>query len=235
MRRCFPIFLTFLVLAGCTKEREENARVVPSPKSEGTRDQPKGKPADPARPVIVVLGDSLAEGLGVESGSSFPDLLQRKLDRDGYKYRIVNLGVSGDTTTGGLGRIGYALSMKPAVVVLELGGNDGLRGVPVTSTKANLEKMIVQSKDAGAEVLLAGMTLPPNYGPQYIREFENSYKDLARKYHLELIPFLMADIASQLGSRPGLMQRDGIHPTAEGHSVIAETVYRYIRPLIRKS
>ena len=234
MRRWFPFLLTFLALTGCTKEREENARAISPPRTEGGKASP-AQPPDVSLPVIVVLGDSLAEGLGVETGSSFPDLLQRKLDHDGYRYRVVNLGVSGDTTSGGLGRIGYALSLKPAVLVLELGGNDGLRGVAVSSTKANLEKMIVQARDAGAEVLLAGMTLPPNYGPQYIREFENAYKDLARQYQLKLIPFLMQDIASQLQSRPGLMQRDGIHPTAEGHSVIAETVYRYIRPLIRKS
>jgi acyl-CoA thioesterase-1 len=182
--------------------------------------------------VIIAFGDSLAEGLGVEQGNSFPDQLQRKLDKNGYRYRVVNMGVSGDTTTGGLGRVSYALSMKPTIVILELGGNDGLRGVPVSATKANLEKMIVQFQKAGAEVLLAGMTLPPNYGPQYIRQFEDAYRDLAAKYKLQLIPFLMQDIVLQLESRPGLMQRDGIHPTAEGHSVIAETVFRFLKPMI---
>ena len=187
------------------------------------------------RPVIVTLGDSLAEGLGVEPGRSFPDQLQRKLDRAGYQYRVVNLGVSGDTTTGGLGRIEHAVSLKPAIVILELGGNDGLRGVPVSSTKANLEKMIVRVKDSGAAVLLAGLTLPPNYGPQYIRQFENAYKDLARKHSVPLIPFLMEDILRQIEADPGLMQRDGIHPTATGHAVIADTVFRYLRPMLRKS
>jgi acyl-CoA thioesterase-1 len=185
--------------------------------------------------VIVAFGDSLSEGLGVETGFSFPDQLQKKLDKNGYKYHVVNLGVSGDTTTGGLGRLDYALSLKPSIVILELGGNDGLRGVPVASTKANLEKMIVASQKSGASVLLAGMTLPPNYGPDYVRDFEAAYKDLARKYKLRLIPFLMQDILAQLQSQPGLMQRDGIHPTARGHAIIADTVFRYLQPLITRS
>lgn len=187
------------------------------------------------RPTIVVLGDSLAEGYGVAEGKSFPEGIQRRLDRSGYRYRVVNLGVSGDTTSGGLGRLNYALSLKPQILILELGGNDGLRGIPVAQTKANLEQMIVRAQKAGAQVLLAGMTLPPNYGPDYIRAFENIYKDLAAKYKLPLIPFLMSAIRDQIGTRPGLMQRDGIHPTAEGHELIADTVMTFLKRMVRRS
>jgi acyl-CoA thioesterase-1 len=184
--------------------------------------------------VLVVLGDSLAEGFGVPPGQSFPDHLQRKLNKEGYAYRVVNLGVSGDTTTGGLGRTDYVVSLKPAIVILELGGNDGLRGIPVASTKKNLEEMIVKLKAASSEVLLAGMTLPPNYGESYIQAFESAYKDLAQKYSLRLIPFLMDDIRTQLASRPNLMQRDGIHPTSSGHAIIGETVFRYLKPMLKR-
>lgn len=187
------------------------------------------------RPTLVILGDSLAEGYGVADGKSFPDGIQRRLDRSGFKYRVVNLGVSGDTTTGGLGRLTYALSLKPRILVLELGGNDGLRGIPVARTKANLEQMIVKAQKQGAQVLLAGMTLPPNYGVDYIRSFENVYKDLASKYKTPLIPFLMSSIRDQFASNPGLMQRDGIHPTAAGHELIADTVMGYLKKMLRRS
>ncbi len=221
------LFLTCAILTGCAKSDSEAVHA--------TAVKPPPKLAPDERPVIVALGDSLAEGFGVDTGQSFPDQLQRKLDRSGYSYRIVNLGVSGDTTTGGLGRVDYAISLRPEIVILELGGNDGLRGIPVASTKQNLEAMIVRLKKAGSAVLLAGMTLPPNYGEAYIRSFENAYKDLARRHGLPLIPFLMEDIRSQLRSTPGLMQRDGIHPTANGHAVISETVFRYLKPMIKKS
>ena len=212
----------------------ESARVCRNPQRAGaTRRRSTPKETD-ARRVIVAFGDSLSEGFGVEPGGSFPDQLQRRLDRDGLKYRVVNLGVSGDTTTGGWG-VDYAISFKPAVVILELGGNDGLRGLPISATKANLERIIVAFQKAGASVLLAGMTLPPNYGPEYIRQFEAAYRDLAAKYKLRLIPFLMQDIATQMATRKGLMQRDGIHPTAEGHKIIADTVFRFLQPLLQRS
>jgi acyl-CoA thioesterase I len=230
--RWIPLIVTLLVAAGCTKSPE----AVDSQRQPDVPAAPaKPKAAPDTRPVIVALGDSLSEGLGVETGLSFPDQLQKKLDKNGYKYHVINLGVSGDTTTGGLGRLDYALSLKPAILILELGGNDGLRGVPVASTKSNLEKMIVTSLKSGASVVLAGMTLPPNYGPDYVRAFESAYKDLAKKYKLQLIPFLMQDILAQLRTQPGLMQRDGIHPTAKGHAIIAETVFRYLQPLIARS
>jgi acyl-CoA thioesterase I len=225
--------LTCVVLAGCTKSEPETAREVnSSPVPPPSR---QAKPPADTRPVIVALGDSLAEGWGVETGLSFPDQLQRKLDAAGYSFHVVNLGVSGDTTTGGLGRIDYAVSLKPAVIILELGGNDGLRGIPVASTRQNLDKMIVAAKSAGSDVLLAGMTLPPNYGESYIHNFENAYKDLAKKHAIPLIPFLMEDIRKQLSSTRGLMQRDGIHPTAKGHAIIADTVFSYLEPMLKKT
>ncbi|MDZ4798040.1 MAG: arylesterase [Bryobacteraceae bacterium] len=187
------------------------------------------------RPTIVFLGDSLSEGYGVAQGKSFPDAVQRRLDKDGSRYRVVNLGVSGDTTTGGLGRINHALSFKPAVLVIELGGNDGLRGIPVARSKANMEQMILRAQKVGSKVLLAGMTLPPNYGPDYIKSFEAMYTDLSAKYKVPLIPFLMSSIRDQIATRQGLMQRDGIHPTAEGHELIADTVMRYLRGMLRRS
>jgi acyl-CoA thioesterase-1 len=187
------------------------------------------------RPTVVFLGDSLSEGYGVAPGKSFPDAVQRRIDQAGYKYRVVNLGVSGDTTTGGLGRLNYALSFKPAVLVIELGGNDGLRGIPVAKSKANIEQMIVRAQKAGSKVLLAGMTLPPNYGPDYIKSFEALYKDLAAKYKVPLIPFLMSSIRDGIAKNPNLMQRDGIHPTAEGHELVADTVWKYLRGMLKRS
>jgi Lysophospholipase L1 and related esterases len=187
-----------------------------------------------SRPILAVFGDSLSEGFGADPGKSFPDYLQKTLDRQGFRYRVVNLGISGDTTTGGLGRISSVIQMKPQIVILELGGNDGLRGVPVSRTRANLEQMIQLLQKGGARVVLAGMSLPPNYGPQYIRTFEKIYKDLAATYHATLIPFLLSDIASRIASHPELIQRDGIHPTAAGNEIVAQTVFKAVRPLLKK-
>src|ERR1700726_2693353 len=135
--------------------------------------------AQTPRKVLAVFGDSLSAGYGLAAGQSFPDDMQRTLDKEGYAWRVVNLGISGDTTEGGVSRIQSAVRLKPEVVVLELGGNDGLRGLPLKVTRQNLETMIVAFQQAGAKVVLAGMTLPPNYGPDYIKGFEKIYKDLA--------------------------------------------------------
>jgi acyl-CoA thioesterase-1 len=186
--------------------------------------------AQSPRKSLVVFGDSLSAGYGLAAGQSFPDDMQRTLDKEGYAWHVVNLGISGDTTEGGVARIESAVRLKPAVVVLELGGNDGLRGMPLKVTKQNLERMILAFQQAGAKVVLAGMTLPPNYGPDYIRNFENIYKDLAVKYKLKLIPFLLSDIVT-----PDLryLQRDGIHPTAEGAEIVSGTVLRSVKPLLK--
>ncbi len=183
------------------------------------------------RPRIVVFGDSLSAGFGADPGQSFPDYLQKDLDQAGYRYRVVNQGVSGDTTSDGLTRISAALKEKPAVVILELGGNDGLRGIPIEKSKQNLDEMIQRVRAAHCRILLAGITLPPNYGPDYIKPFQRMYQDLATKYHLPLIPFLLADVVY---GHPEMMQRDGIHPTGKGNEIVARTVLRKLEPMLKK-
>ncbi len=142
---------------------------------------------------------------------------------------MVNAGVSGNTTTDGVSRLSEVLAYKPRVTIVEFGGNDGLRGLPITTTRANLEQMIQMLEGAGSKVLLAGMTLPPNYGPDYIKSFEQIYVDLAAKYKLTRIPFLLEGVAIH----PELMQQDGIHPTAQGNEIVAKTVMRYLKPMLR--
>lgn len=178
----------------------------------------------------MVFGDSISAGYGLEPGLSFPDDLQKKLDAQGYAWRVVNLGISGDTTEGGVSRMDSATSLKPAIVILELGGNDGLRGLPQAATRKNLDMMIRTFQQAGAKVVLAGMTLPPNYGSDYIQGFQKIYKDLASQYHLTFIPFLLADMVT---SDLRYFQRDGIHPTADGALIVSETVLRAVKPLLK--
>jgi len=186
--------------------------------------------ADP-KPAVVAFGDSLSAGYGAEAGKSYPDYLQKLLDQNKFRYRVINAGVSGDTTTDGVERMRDVLNAHPAVVILEFGGNDGLRGQPLTGTKANLEQMIVSLQKAGSTVVLAGMTLPRNYGAEYIHSFERIYLDLAKQYKLVLIPFLLQGVAA---SGAGLMQQDSIHPTAAGNEKVAATVYRYLAPVLKK-
>jgi acyl-CoA thioesterase-1 len=178
---------------------------------------------------LLVFGDSLSAGYGLQPGQSYPDDLQRKLDAQGYAWRVVNLGVSGDTTMGGVARMNTGTAQKPALVLLELGGNDGLRGLPLAMTRENLERMIVAFRQIGAKVVLAGMTLPPNYGPDYVNSFQKMYADLAAKYKLPLIPFLLSDIITK---DMRYFQRDGIHPTADGADIVSDTVLRALKPLL---
>ena len=181
--------------------------------------------APDARPVIVTFGDSLTQGV---SGKSYPAFLQDLLDQGGFSYRVDNQGVSGDTSTDGLARIENVVAAKPALVVLEFGGNDGLRGVPVETTRANLDQMLARLKSAGISVVLAGITLPPNYGPDYVKPFTALYPDLARKYKLRYLPFLLIHVYD----KPGMMRPDGIHPTEEGNRIVARDVFDLIRPLL---
>jgi acyl-CoA thioesterase-1 len=180
------------------------------------------------RPVLVCFGDSLTAGFGLDAGQSYPDLLQRELDRSGHKYRVENLGVSGDTTQDGLARVANALALKPAMVVLELGANDGLRGQPVAGIERNLEGIIQAFQKAKVRILLAGIQLPPNYGPEYTNRFAAIYPALAAKYKIRLLNFLLAGVAGN----PRLMQQDGLHPNAEGTKIVAATVYKSLAPML---
>ena len=182
------------------------------------------------RPRIVAFGNSLTAGLGVAPAQSYPAHLQRTLDAAGYSYRVVNAGVSGDTTAGGVRRVAWALNSKPAIVILELGANDGLRGLSLQETKANLEQIIQQFQQASVTVVLAGMKLPPNYGRDYTTGFEALYKALAKEHHLTLIPFFLDGVAAS----SSLNQADGIHPTGEGYRIIVEKVFPILEPLLER-
>ncbi len=224
--------VTICLLAACGKPAPEEASPAPAaekPAVAASESKPESESG--ARPVIAAFGDSLSAGFGVDVGLSFPDFLQKEIDRRGFRYHVENFGISGDTTSSALARIDAALARKPAITILELGGNDGLRGLPISMTRANLEEMIQRFRESGSTVVLAGMTLPPNYGPDYIRQFEGNYKELAEKYKLPWIKFLLAPVALQ----PGMMQPDGIHPTAEGNRRVAAYVMKTLEPLLSRA
>jgi acyl-CoA thioesterase I len=180
--------------------------------------------------VIVAFGDSLTAGLGVAADDAYPARLDARLRREGYSYRVVNAGVSGDTTAGGLRRVDWVLRARPEIVILALGANDGLRGQSVRAMRENLQAIIARLRAAGAKVLLAGMRLPPNYGDDYARQFAAVFPDLARQERVPLAPFLLDGVAAV----SALNQPDGIHPNADGHRVIAERLWPYLEPLLRR-
>jgi acyl-CoA thioesterase-1 len=186
--------------------------------------------ADAAEPVIVALGDSLTAGFGVLPDDAYPALLEERLRREGYAYRVVNAGVSGDTTAGGLRRVDWVLRSRPSIVIVALGANDGLRHQSVAAMRDNLVAIVRRLRAAGAEVLLAGMRVPPNYGDEYGRAFSAVFPDVARATAVPLAPFLLEGVAGE----PRLNQPDGIHPTAEGHRLIADRLWPYLKPLLRK-
>ena len=218
-------------LPGCRDEGVGAHAVGPGagqPASQPAKTPGKAPDASDSRPAIVCFGDSLTAGQGLDPGQSFPDLLQQDLDSHGYQYRVVNMGVSGDTTQDGMERLGLVLAEKPVIVLLELGANDGLRGQPVAGTEANLSQTIEALQKAGTKVVLAGITLPPNYGPSYIQQFDTMYRDLAAKYKLTMIPFLLAGV----GGNPEYMQKDGLHPNAAGTRIVEATVRKTLVPLL---
>lgn len=186
--------------------------------------------ANTNRPAILVLGDSLAAGYGVDPGDAYPALLQKKLDAAGLKFEIINGGVSGDTSAGGLRRVDWYLRRRIAVLILELGGNDGLRGVPLTATRTNLQAIIDASKKAWPDIkiVIAGMRLPPNLGQEYTDAFEKIFPALARDNHAALVPFLLEGV----GGKPEFNGPDQIHPTAEGHRIVAENVWKVLKPAL---
>lgn len=218
-----------LMVGGCGDSKPtgpaSNSSLSPVP-----RQEPDASRSSDGRPIILAFGDSLTAGSGLSPGSGYPEMLQAELDVRGYKYHVVNAGVGGDTTSGGLARMQSGLALHPEFVVLELGGNDGLRGLPMDSMQSNLEEMIVGFQKGGAQVILAGMTLPRNFGPDYIASFEMVYPTLASKHKVALIPFFLEGAAG----KPELNLEDGIHPNHEGYKFVTENVLKVLEPMLKK-
>jgi acyl-CoA thioesterase-1 len=191
---------------------------------------PARAPAALSRPRVVVLGDSLTAGLGIGQDEAYPAVLQRRIDDAGYRYEVVNAGVSGDTSAGGLSRLDWSLDGDVRVLVVALGGNDGLRGLPVEEMKRNLGAIIERARQRRIQVLLAGMETLTNMGPQYRRAFHDAFPELARQYRVPFLPFLLEGVAG----RQDLNQPDGIHPTADGARIVADHVWPLLEPLLTK-
>jgi len=189
---------------------------------------PPAPKTDDERPKIVVLGDSLTAGLGLLEVQSYPHLLQQKIDAVGYQFEVVNAGVSGDTTAGGLRRLDWSLQEDVRILIVALGGNDGLRGLPATEMKQNLSQIIEAARAKNVVVILAGMEAPPNYGVDYAASFRQVYRDLALKYRLPFVPFLLDKVAGQAA----LNQTDGIHPNSQGAAIVADTVWNVLKPVL---
>jgi acyl-CoA thioesterase I len=181
---------------------------------------------------ILVFGDSLSAALGLRAEQGWVALLAQRLQSQGYGYEVINASVSGETSSGGLQRLPRALDLhRPAIVMLELGANDGLRGLPLEEMRANLTKMIQLAQANGAKVVLLGIRLPPNYGPRYGDQFAATFAAVAQQYHLPLVPFLLQDVALN----PALMQGDGLHPNAAGEPAVLENVWPQLKPLLNKT
>jgi acyl-CoA thioesterase I len=181
---------------------------------------------------ILVFGDSLSAAYGIRPEQGWVALLAQRLQAQGYGYQVINASVSGETSTGGLERLPRALQLhSPEIVILELGANDGLRGLPVSALRESLARMVQLSQAAGARVLLIGIRIPPNYGPRYTEEFARVFPELAQQYHLPLVPFLLERVALD----PALMQEDGLHPDAAGEPPVLDTLWPYLKPLLKKN
>ena len=227
--RLFGLLILAGVLTGLTGCHSEKTSPTATPEPSVSAQQ-TAQPTTDSRPILVCFGDSLTAGFGADPGASYPDFLQKDLDAAGYAYRVVNEGVSGNTTKDGVQRLPGTLAMHPAVVVVEFGGNDGLRGLKVETTRENLATIVGALKKANVKVLIAGITLPPDYGQDYVRTFTANYTSLARQFSVPVLPFLLQDVYGV----PDLMQADNTHATARGNEIVARNVMRYLIPLIRK-
>ncbi len=233
------VILALSVVSCAPPERgtRETAEQLPAsgsaPATPGEASLGNGREAPPsgARPRIVFLGDSLTAGYGLARQQSFPSLIQARLDAEGYQYEVVNAGVSGDTSAGGLSRLTWSLDGDVAVLVVGLGGNDGLRGLPVSSMKRNLEDIILQARSRGIAVMLVGMEAPPNYGEVYTSEFRRAFRDLARDHDVAFVPFFLEGVAGI----PSLNLPDGIHPNAAGARVVADHLWPVLEPLLDRA
>jgi acyl-CoA thioesterase-1 len=206
------LLLVAATLASCGKDESP----APEPERYAGEDETDG--------LIVALGDSLTAGFGVSEEEAWPALVEKRLREDGRRYKVVNAGVNGETSSGARSRVPWILKLDPDIVILETGANDGLRGLPVDLLRDNLEAIMRAFRDAGVVVVLAGMQMVTNLGAEYTEEFASAYRETAEKHGVPLIPFLLEGV----GGNPDLNQADGIHPTAEGHRIMAATVYPHI-------
>lgn len=211
--------------AGAAADAGGSSSPAPASAPEGAAGRQAAEP-----PLVLFLGDSLTAGYGLSEGEAFPARIDELLAEKGRPARVVNAGISGDTTSGGLARLDWLLRQEPDVVVVALGANDGLRGLPVAETEENLRRIVEACRDAGAEVVLAGMLIPPNYGPDYTRSFAEVYPRLAEELEVERIPFLLEGVAA----RPELNQPDGIHPNAEGQRRVARHVLPFVEEALER-
>ena len=227
MRGFVVLCVLAFLLPACGRESSSSPAAsasAPANSPELRRDTP----AVATKPRIVFLGDSLTAGLGLPSDQSYPSLIGKKLKDRGYDYDIVNAGVSGDTSAGGLRRVDWSLEGDVRVLVVALGGNDGLRGLPASELKKNLTGVLERAKGRNIPVILAGMEAPPNNGPDYAREFRDAYAELAKEYQVRFVPFLLQGVAGN----PSLNQGDGIHPNARGAQIVADLVWAELEPAL---
>jgi acyl-CoA thioesterase-1 len=224
MIRSLGVCALVVGMAACASDEGRSSE---SPAAVSHTAAPAAAPAA-SRQRIVALGDSLTAGLGLEPAQAYPALLQQRLDSAGLKYEVVNAGVSGDTSAGGLRRVDWALEGDVKVLIVALGGNDALRGLPVEQLRENLTTILERAKARGIKVILAGMEAPPNFGPAYTAAFRQTYRDVAAEHGAVLIPFLLEGVAGL----PEMNQGDGIHPTAAGAQKVADTVWSALRPIV---
>jgi acyl-CoA thioesterase-1 len=225
---CLVLMLALCSMGlGCSRSTDHEPAAAQSAAPQQSSDvKPSQRIAE--RPRIAVLGDSLTAGLGLAETQSYPSLLQQKLDAAGLRFQVMNAGVSGDTSAGGLRRLDWVLQEDVRILVVALGANDGLRGLPVAEMKRNLAQIIETAKERHVLVVLAGMEAPPNYGQEYVASFRQAYRDLAQQYRLPFIPFLLERVAGE----PGLNQNDGIHPNPAGAQIVADTVWSVLKPVV---
>ncbi|AVI51968.1 arylesterase [Pukyongia salina] len=223
----FCYFILAILLIGCGNEKNAEKAMEENSDTEETTvvsENSKSK-------TILCFGDSITAGYGLDdSNEAYPALLQKKIDSLELNYTVINSGLSGETTAGGRSRLSWVMKQKVDIFLLELGGNDGLRGIPLTETKANLKAIIetIQTESPNTRIILAGMELPPNMGKDYTTEFRELFAEIASQYDVAFIPFILKDV----GGIKALNQNDGIHPTAEGHKIVANTVWEVLRPMV---
>lgn len=225
----FCYFLVFFVIFSCGETTSKKTENNP-PKNNAAQNEPEVVTSGDK--VILFFGNSLTAGMGLDPQKAFPALIQQTLDSLGLEYTVVNAGLSGETTSAGKNRIDWVLKQNTDIFILELGANDGLRGIPLSETRNNLQEIIdtVRDKNPNTKIVLAGMQIPPNMGQEYTTEFKNIFPELAEKNDIHLIPFLLEDV----GGVPELNQSDGIHPTSEGHELVARNVWEVLKNVVQE-